>query len=198
MLLLFIYLFIYLGCFGSSLLHVGFLQLWRAGPTRPCGVRASHCGGFSCCGALALGAQASVVVVHRLRICGLWALECRLSSCGAQAQFLPGMWDLPRPGIEPVSLALAGGFLTTAPPGKSHYYLFCCSKCFSLGHQELFQESSYTLSTCPYSFESFLPDTIRCSRLLHFPCPCCAIKCFSKKPWFCLLENGIQEPRSRH
>ena len=29
------------------------------------------------------------------------------------------MWDLPRPGLEPMSPALAGGFLTTAPPGKS-------------------------------------------------------------------------------
>ena len=29
------------------------------------------------------------------------------------------MWDLPGPGIEPVSPALAGGFLTTAPQGKS-------------------------------------------------------------------------------
>ena len=29
------------------------------------------------------------------------------------------MWDLPRPGLEPVSPALAGGFLTTVPPGKS-------------------------------------------------------------------------------
>ena len=29
------------------------------------------------------------------------------------------MWDLPRPGLEPVSPALAGRFLTTAPPGKS-------------------------------------------------------------------------------
>ena len=28
---------------------------------------------------------------------------------------------LPRPGIEPVSPALAGGFLTTGPPGKSSY-----------------------------------------------------------------------------
>ena len=28
------------------------------------------------------------------------------------------MWDLPRPGLEPVSPALAGGFLTTVPPGK--------------------------------------------------------------------------------
>ena len=32
---------------------------------------------------------------------------------------LHGMWDLPRSGIEPVSPALAGGFLSTAPPGKS-------------------------------------------------------------------------------
>ena len=50
--------------------------------------------------------------------CGSRALERRLSSCGAQAQLLCGMWDLPGPGLEPVSLALAGGFLTTAPPGK--------------------------------------------------------------------------------
>ena len=28
------------------------------------------------------------------------------------------MWDLPGPGIEPVSPALAGGFFTNEPPGK--------------------------------------------------------------------------------
>ena len=28
------------------------------------------------------------------------------------------MWDLPGSGLEPMSPALAGGFLTTAPPGK--------------------------------------------------------------------------------
>ena len=50
--------------------------------------------------------------------CGSRALERRLSSCGTRAQLLCGMWDLPGPGIEPVSPALAGGFLTTAPPGK--------------------------------------------------------------------------------
>ena len=36
------------------------------------------------------------------------------------------MWDLPGPGLEPVSPALAGGCLTTVPPGKSldeHFYL---------------------------------------------------------------------------
>ena len=31
-----------------------------------CGARASHCGGFSCCGARALGTQASVVVARGL------------------------------------------------------------------------------------------------------------------------------------
>ena len=88
--------------------------------TFPCGgVWASHCCGFSCCGAWALGVQASVTVAHGLRSCGSWALEHRLSSCGARAYLLHGMWDLPGPGFEPMSPALAGGFLTTVPPGKS-------------------------------------------------------------------------------
>ena len=30
----------------------------------------------------------------------------------------PSQGDLPDPGIEPTSLALAGGFFTTEPPGK--------------------------------------------------------------------------------
>ena len=39
------------------------------------------------------------------------------------------MWDLPGPGVEPVSPVLAGGFLTTAPPGKpSRQILNHCAK----------------------------------------------------------------------
>ena len=38
-----------------------------------------------------------------------------LSGRGAQAQLLHGKWNLPRPGIEPGSPALAGGFLSTVP-----------------------------------------------------------------------------------
>ena len=34
------------------------------------------------------------------------------------------MWDLPRPGLEPVSPALAGGFLTTVLPGKPQHNVF--------------------------------------------------------------------------
>ena len=41
------------------------------------------------------------------------------SSSGAQTELLHGMWNLPGAGMEPVSPALAGGFLTTGPPGES-------------------------------------------------------------------------------
>ena len=92
---IYFYLFIF-GCVGSSL----------------------RCAGFSCCGAWALGARASVVVACGLSSCGSRALERRLSSCGARAQPLRGTQDLPRPGLEPASPALAGRFSTTAPPGK--------------------------------------------------------------------------------
>ena len=87
-------------------------------------VPASHCGGFSCCGVQALGAWASVVVACGLSSCGSWALERRLSSSGIRAWSLCGMWDLPGPGLEPMSPALAGGFLTTAPPGKPLKFYF--------------------------------------------------------------------------
>ena len=55
--------------------------------------------------------------------CGLWALEHRLSSCGTRASLLHGMWNLPGPRLEPVSPAWAGGFLTTAPPGKPSFLI---------------------------------------------------------------------------
>ena len=92
------------------------------GATLCCGARASHCSGFSFCGAWALGTQASVVVARGLSSCGSWALQHWLSSCGTWAYLLNSMWDLPRPGVEPVSPALAGGFLTTVPPGKSLFW----------------------------------------------------------------------------
>ena len=50
--------------------------------------------------------------------------HARFSSCGSPARLLRGMWDLPTPGIEPVSPALAGGFFTSEPPGKPAYVLY--------------------------------------------------------------------------
>ena len=94
------YLFIF-GCVGSSLQCAGFSLRWLL-LLRSTGSRRAG----------------SVVVAHGLSSCGSRALERRLSSCGARAQLLRGMWDLPGPGLEPGSPALAGRVLTTAPPRK--------------------------------------------------------------------------------
>ena len=153
---LFIFKFIYFifGCVGSLLLPTGFLQLQRVGATLRCGTWASHCGGLSCCGAWALGVQASVVAARGLSSCGLRALERRLSSCGARPQLLHGMWDLPRSGIEPVSPALAGELLTTVPPGKS-LDIFLSFKILyviqrTLKHHLIFTDKE----KCQYDFET--------------------------------------------
>ena len=64
-----------------------------------------------------LTVAASPVAEHRLQ-------TRRLSSCGSRAQLLRSMWDLPRPGLEPVSPASAGRLSTTAPPGKPSFVFF--------------------------------------------------------------------------
>ena len=51
--------------------------------------------------------------------CGSQALQHWLIRCGAWTSLFHSMWNLSRSGLTPVSLALAGGFLTTGPPGKS-------------------------------------------------------------------------------
>ena len=100
---IFYLLFIY-GHAGSLLLHTGFLYLQRwseQGQLAGCGAWASHCGGFSCCGARALELVGSVVVAHGLS---------RPETCEI---------FIPRPGIKSVAPSLAGRFLTTGPPGES-------------------------------------------------------------------------------
>ena len=59
-----------------------------------------------------LAIAASLAAGHRLQ-------TRRLSNCGSRAELLRGMWDPPRPGLEPVSPAPAGRLSTTAPPGTS-------------------------------------------------------------------------------
>ena len=101
---LFIYLFnfwlcwVFLAAHGPSLVAVS----GSYSAILLCGVRASHCAGPSRCGAQALGMRASAVAAHGLSRCGSRAPEHRLSSHGTWAHLLHGMWDLPRPGLEPV------------------------------------------------------------------------------------------------
>ena len=84
---------------------------------------------------------ASLVAEHRLQ-------TRRLSSCGSRAQLLRGTWDLPRPGLKPVSLALAGRFSTTAPPGKP-LFLFLM---FSIRPTLLTRNSPISISPFWFNF----------------------------------------------
>ena len=62
------------------------------------------------------------------------------------------MWDLPGPGLEPVSPALAGGFLTTVPPGKPNFLILEGSK---IGQKR--EENSPQRD--PWHFALFLGDS---------------------------------------
>ena len=60
-----------------------------------------------------------------------WLLFLQSTGSRERAQWLrctglvaPSMLDLPGPGIKPMSPALAGGFFTTGPPGKSQKVSF--------------------------------------------------------------------------
>ena len=154
---LFIYLFIYLfifSCVGSSFHVRAFSSCGKRGPlfimVRGPLFIAVH---------RPLTITAPPVAGHRLQ-------KHRLSSCGSQAQLLHGMWDLPRPGLEPVSPALAGRFSTTAPPGKPpehilttvttlHFYSLLHVYCFSIIFYIFYFVYPLTIH-CGYNFTTFV------------------------------------------
>ena len=60
------YLYLFLATLGLRCCVRAFSLVAASGGALRCSTRASRCGGFSCCGAWALGARASVVVVRGL------------------------------------------------------------------------------------------------------------------------------------
>ena len=110
---LFIYLFIF-GCAGSLLLCGLFSSCGEWGLLSGCGAWASHCGGFSCCGAPAPGAWASVVAAHGLSSCGSPALEHRLNSC-AWPSCSEASRIFPDQGSNPCLLCWQANFLPVSP-----------------------------------------------------------------------------------
>ena len=74
-----------LGYAGSLSLHRLFSSCSKRGLLSSCGAQASHCSGFSCCIARALGAWASVVEAPRLQsagpVVGVKWLSCSVA-CG--------------------------------------------------------------------------------------------------------------------
>ena len=88
----------------------------KQGPLSRRDPQASHCSGFSRCGVRARGHVGSAAAAR--------ALARWLSSCDEPAQSSCGIWDLPRPGVEPMSPVLAGGLFTTEPAGKPNICIF--------------------------------------------------------------------------
>ena len=104
------YLFTWLRCVFIDARGFSLVVLRRA--TLRCGAGASQGGGFSCGGAQALSAWASVVSAGR-------PFENKGSAVVQGLRCSATRWTLPGPGVELVSAALANGFLSTLPPGKS-------------------------------------------------------------------------------
>ena len=132
----------------TCLLAVNCLSVALLGP-RCVSQAFSSCGAWgllfvSVCGLLVAGVLSSRSTgCKRLGSgsCGGWA-PClqgagpgarRLSSCGARAQLLLSVWNLPGPGVKSMFSALAGGFTTTGAPRMSWH---------------LIVESSFLWSSC--------------------------------------------------
>ena len=105
---------------------------------------------------------ASLVAEHRLQ-------TRRFSNCGSRAQLPRGMRDLPRPGLEPVSPALAGRFSTTAPPGKPP------SLWFLISITDMFCQFEYI--KCKYQYE------IKYIRGIWNLCVCVCVCVWERDSW---------------
>ena len=112
------------GCAGSLLLCVGFLQLQRAGA--------------------ALQLWCAAFLQRQLLL--LWCMG--FSSRGAQVQLLSGMWDLPGPGIKPLSPVLTDEFLATVPLGKHPSSSFLSFGIFEESRPAVLQTTSFSVKMC--------------------------------------------------
>ena len=80
--------------------------------------------GLCCCAGFLLvvegGGYSPAAVCELLTAVASPAAEYGLQREGTQSLRPTGLVTPRQPGIKPMSLALAGGFLTTGPPGKSY------------------------------------------------------------------------------
>ena len=104
----------YFSCVGSLLLSLVVVSR---------GYSSLTCMGFSLQWFLLLGNMGSGCRNAGAVVVAL-GLEHGLTTCGAWASLIRGIWNLSRPGIQPMSPALAGRFLSIAPPQKSLFLTF--------------------------------------------------------------------------
>ena len=89
------------------------------------------------------------------------------------------MWDLPGPGLEPVSPASAGGFLTTRHQGSPELQLLSLIKYYSLLNFILFNVNSTLKSAEQCLFYCFHLPSICLFIFLFFSLSEFFFKCFS-------------------
>jgi len=140
------------GCAGYSLLCKLFCSYGEQGLLY--GMQASHCSGFSCCGALSLGYM-------DFSSCSSQAPEHRLKSCGACLALvaLLHMGSFRIRDQTHVSPALSRRFFTTGPPRKSQEAASCWGLiCISLetNDVEVFSGTYLSLKSFQQSFCSNL------------------------------------------
>ena len=132
-----------------------------------------------------------------------------LSSGGAWAQLLRGMWNLPGPGLKPMSPALAGGFLASVQPGKSlqvfssvpltfagHKWKFSASGCHKKGLLPFSNTNSNTAGN-----EVLSPVSQTLASFCLFP-PVCIPRskqlCIQFYSLFLYLKSGSQKKQTGH
>ena len=130
-----LYLFIYFGCAGSSLLLRLLSSCSEQGLLSRCSVWASHRGGFACCGVWALGRAGSGAVVHRSiavahgltcsAACGVTLEGSNLCPLHCQADSLPLSHQVISPfrsQFEDFLLNLSSGNLDCPPPNYTQMH----------------------------------------------------------------------------
>ena len=125
----------FFGCIGSQLWHVGSFVAARGLFIVLHGLFVLARGLLSSCGVQVFSLQLwhTNSRARGLCSCGAWAPERLGSAAVVRGLSCPAACGIlvPRPGMEPVSPALEGGFFTTGPPGKScKFYFKFLSNCF--------------------------------------------------------------------
>ena len=98
--------------------------------------------------------------------------EHRLRSCGSQSELPRGMWNLPGPGVEPVSPALTGILPSTEPPGKSCTCLIWMRSSLSIFsfYSSVPVKSKKSLPNSTQGHKDFLLFSSRSHIVLGFTC----------------------------
>ena len=124
---------------------------------------ATPCGGFSCCRTRALGTRASVVAAL-----GAWSSRAQ-QLCGTQAVALVcGIF------LDQGTLALAGRFLSTEPPGKSctlFFFFFLREICFKDSSHTVLWSKIEALEIRLLEFESHFGCSVTLFKLLNLFLP---------------------------